>query len=410
MAERKRRQYGTGSVYQRADGKWVGRYEAGYTRTGGRRRVSVVGKTEAEAKRLLRDKIRALDDGAATTTRTNVKAWAATWLAMKQTTVRPKTWTGYRACVTEWIVPTIGHRRLDQLTPADVRAVASACRRAGRSSSTARQAHIVLGDMLKAATREGHAVPPRCLLVEPPAPGKGDRAALEPADALAVLKVAAGDADGSRWVAGLLQGMRQGECLGLTWDLVDTAAGWVDVSWQLQEIPWAHGCTDADPCGKKAPRACPARWFRVPDGFELRQLDGALCLTRPKTSSGQRIIPLVPWMRDALDAWREIAPSSPHSLVWPRPDGRPRIARDDGEAWAELQTRAGVQHAAGRPYKVHEMRHTTATLLAEAGVDPSVIQAILGHSTVATQAVYKTVRLDATRAALGEVAARLQLT
>lgn len=78
--ERRRRQYGTGSVYQRADGKWIGRYEVGRQHLDRRPApASVVGKTEAEAKRLLRDKIRALDDGVATTTRTNVKAWSATW-------------------------------------------------------------------------------------------------------------------------------------------------------------------------------------------------------------------------------------------------------------------------------------------------------------------------------------------
>ena len=55
--ERPRRQYGTGSVSQRADGKWVGRFDAGYTRTGGRRRKTVVATTEAECKRRLKKAI-----------------------------------------------------------------------------------------------------------------------------------------------------------------------------------------------------------------------------------------------------------------------------------------------------------------------------------------------------------------
>lgn len=414
--QRSRRQYGTGSITQRADGKWVGRFEAGFTSKGGRRRLSVVGKTETEAKAKLRDRMREVEQsGAATTSRTNVKAWSESWLQIKQSGVRPKTWAGYQSTVKTWIWPTIGHRRLDLITPSDVRAVSEAARKAGRSSSTARLAHVVLVEMLKDAQREGYSVPPRALLVDAPSPGKGERSALELADALAVLKVAAGDDDGSRWVAGLLQGMRQGECLGLTWDLVDTSAGWVDVSWQLQEVPYMHGC---DPkCGRRFGGDCPARKARIPDGFEMRRLDGALCLTRPKTAKGQRVIPLVPWMRSALDAWRLKAPKSPHGLVWPRPDGRPQLAKLDAAAWVDLQARAGVRssfvdakHSGERPYAVHEMRHTTATLLAEAGVDPSVIMAILGHSTVATQAVYKTVRLDATAAALGAVAERLQLT
>lgn len=413
---RRRRQYGSGSITQRADGKWVGRFEGGFTKEGGRRRLSVVADTEAKAKTKLRDKMREVaQSGAGTTsTRDNVKVWSEKWLAIKQAEIRPKTWAGYQSAVKTWIWPTIGHRRLDQLTPADIRAVSMAARKAGRSSSTARLAHVVLVEMLKAAQREGYPVPPRALLVDAPSPGKGKRSALELPDALAVLKVAAGDPGGSRWVAGLLQGMRQGECLGLTWDLVDTSAGWVDVSWQLQEVPYAHGCNPK--CGRRFGGDCPDRRPRIPDGFEMRRLDGALCLTRPKTAKGQRIIPLVPWMRSSLDAWRSIAPASPHGLVWPRPDGRPQLARADASAWVDLQARADVRspftdekQPEGRPYKVHEMRHTTATLLAEAGVDPSVIMAILGHSTVATQAVYKTVRLDVTAAALTAVAERLGL-
>ena len=51
--ERKRRQYGTGSITQRPDGLWMGRLEAGYNAKGKRRRLTVYGETEAEAKQKL---------------------------------------------------------------------------------------------------------------------------------------------------------------------------------------------------------------------------------------------------------------------------------------------------------------------------------------------------------------------
>src|SRR5699024_3710659 len=37
MTSKKRRHYGTGNVSQRANGKWVGRFDAGYSRTGHRK-------------------------------------------------------------------------------------------------------------------------------------------------------------------------------------------------------------------------------------------------------------------------------------------------------------------------------------------------------------------------------------
>src|SRR5881409_334019 len=117
----KRRQHGTGSVYRRAsDGIWCGSFDAGYTRTGGRRRPIVTGKTEAEVRTKLKLRIREFNQGSDVATRTTVKAWAATWLAERQQVDTPNAHTTDRAAV-GWIVETIGARRLDQLTPGHVR-------------------------------------------------------------------------------------------------------------------------------------------------------------------------------------------------------------------------------------------------------------------------------------------------
>lgn len=64
MAERKRRQYGTGSVYQRSNGgRWVGAVQAGFLPSGARRTITVTGVDEATVKRRLRDKIREIEAG-----------------------------------------------------------------------------------------------------------------------------------------------------------------------------------------------------------------------------------------------------------------------------------------------------------------------------------------------------------
>ncbi|MDQ1736550.1 MAG: hypothetical protein QOH56_2801 [Pseudonocardiales bacterium] len=234
-------------------------------------------------------------------------------------------------------------------------------------------------------------------------------------DALAMLDVAAGRPDGSRWVAALLQGMRQGECLGLTWKAVDLDAGVIDVSWQLQSIPYQHGCTRTGArweCARRFGGDCPSRSLRIPDGYEYRQLDGNLCLVRPKTEKGTRLIPLVPWMSAALTQWRKVAPASPHGLVWPRPDGRPQTSKADAEAWRDLQDVgqvASVDDTAGRRYQLHEARHTTATLLLEAGVDSEVIKAILGHSSIVTSRGYQHVSQELARKAMNELAGKLKL-
>jgi integrase len=393
---KKRRQYGSGSVTRRPDGKYVGRIEAGYTVSGKRRRIAVVASTEAECKRRLRDKrleLEAEGPGAVTTTRPTVKAWSETWLTAHERRVRPKTYATDASIVRRWIVPTIGHRRLADLTPADVRRVTDAVREAGLTTTTAGYAQAILARMLKAAIVEGHRVPERVLLAPKPAPAVSDRGAIPATEAGRLLDHAMQTPDGSRWVAALLQGMRQGECLGLTWDAVDLDRGLVDVSWQLQALPYADRERDR---------------FRLPDGYEARRLEGAYHLVRPKTAKGRRVVPLVEWAVGALRDWQAVAPESPHGLVWPRPDGLPRTPNQDRAAWRALQDAAGVRKGSGY-YVLHEARNTTATLLLALGVDPEIIKAILGHSSIVTSRGYMTVDVEMMRRALMGVAESLGL-
>ncbi|MGH3536319.1 MAG: tyrosine-type recombinase/integrase [Pseudonocardiaceae bacterium] len=394
--ERKRRQYGTGSVYQRArDGRWVGTIEAGWTRDGTRRRITVTGRTEAEARTNLKLRQRDLARGdAPTSDRTTVKAWATQWLAMTGRTARPKTHTTDRGAVTAWIIPTIGHKRLDKLTPGDARAVTDAVRAAGLSTTTGHRYHGTLRRMLKAAVAEGYTVPARVLEVRPPAVAVHDRQAIPTPQALAMLAVASTLPAGPRWFAAFAQGMRQGECLGLTWD--EVRGDRLTVSWQLQALPYR------DPGDHTA-------GFAVPDGYEARHLADALHLVRPKSKAGWRVLPLIPAMADALGRWRHVAPDSPHGLVWASPDGYPRRAREDREEWRYLQEAANVRHPSGRWYHLHEARNTTATLLLEMGVPESVRIAILGHTNIVTTRGYETVDLELARDALARVGGALRL-
>ena len=154
--------------------------------------------------------------------------------------------------------------------------------------------------------------------------------------------------------------------------------------------------------------------FRVPDGHEAKHLVDSYHLVRPKSRAGWRVIPMVPWIRAALQAWRDVAPDSPHGLVWPTQTGRPANEAADRQEWAALQDTASaggtvVLHPAGRRYVRHESRHTTATLLLEAGVDPKVIQTIIGHSSLATLRGYQHASVEQATKALEAIAASLQL-
>jgi integrase len=394
-----RRDYGSGSVYRRAsDGRWCGTIEAGYTADGSRRRITVTGKTEAEAKRRVRDRKAELDrEGRRHSKRTiTVKAWSDQWLADIVTKVRPNAYDADKAGV-RWIVEAIGSVKLDDLTPADVRAVAKRLRAAGRSSSTALRYQGTLTRMLKAASLDGYAVPPNVLLAEKPKRAVHDRKALSLDQAMAVLAHVATMPDGSRWALAFLQGIRRGEALGLTWEQIDLDVGTLTVSWQLQALRYL------DPKDK-------SRGFVIPDGYEARHLIGAKHLVRPKSRKGWRVQPLVPWAVNALRDWQEIAPANAHGLVYPGRGDWPRNTEDDLEQWQAIQRAAGVAHPSGRPYHRHEIRNTTATLLMELKVPESVRLAIMGHSSIAVTQGYEFVDVAQSRLALEQVAERLHLT
>lgn len=403
------RQHGTGTVFQRADGKWIGRYRDGYTTTGNYRYRTVTGESKAKCQAELNKAVRAARDAETTLSpRMTVKQWCDEWLPRQEQRVRPKGFIADRGAVNNWIVPNIGAKKLVDLTPADIRKVQDAIT-AKLTQATAIRYHSTLMGALKAASIEGHLIPARVFLSKPPQPDatENDRMDITVGDAIKMLKAAEQMPDNSRWVAALMQGMRQGERSGLAWDHVDLDAGTLDVSWQLQPLPYRHGCDEADPCGRK-PSKCPQYAFRVPTGYEHRRVFGAWHLVRPKSESGQRLMPLVPWMVASLQQWREVAPDSP--LVWPRPNGKPRTDKMDLQDWHDLQDAAGVRHPNGRHYHTHEARHTAATMLMALGVDSQVIVAIMGHSSILSTRAYQHADLTLMRTALDGVAERLQLT
>lgn len=66
-------------------------------------------------------------------------------------------------------------------------------------------------------------------------------------------------------------------------------------------------------------------------------------------------------------------------LIFAQPNGRPLDKHSDYEAWTRLLSDAGVRHI-----RLHDGRHTAATLLLTAGVHPRVVMKLLGHSQMRT--------------------------
>ena len=368
--------------------------EAGWTEQGKRRRITLKARTEAAVRRrLLEAQRRIAAEGltALTSGSITVKRWTDRWLKERQRVVRPGTYVSDRAAVGRWIVPAIGHKRLDELTPSDIRRVALAQENAGLALATMRRTHAVLRKILSDAVAEGYSVPQRARETGGPGSGRSSRQALSAEAAAKILSVAATRPDVSRWGAALVQGLRPAEALGLTWEMVDLEAETMTLAWQLKALPYVESRR-------------PESGFRVPRGFESRQIDGAYHLVRPKTRAGSRVVPLVPWLVEELSLWADRAPKSSYGLVWPRYDGYPQSAEQDRRQWYDLVEEAGVtvvlpDGSTRRPL-LYEARHTAATLLLANGVDETTIKAILGHSSVLSTQSYLHTDRSRTRRAL----------
>jgi integrase len=173
----------------------------------------------------------------------------------------------------------------------------------------------------------------------------------------------------------LLTGARRGEVIGLERDRVGDV---LDLSWQLLRLKK----TDTD--GKPD----------VPADYEYRHLTGGLYLTRPKSSSSWRVIPLIDPLRSILEKHMASTPENEWGLVFtrtgtgrgakPRPYG-PDLA---GKDWRRILAAAGIN----KDVRLHDGRHTTVDLLYAAGVPDDLIQEIVGHSTRTMTQQYKSLR------------------
>lgn len=400
---------GKGAVYQRAsDGLWVASLELP-PRNGKRRRKVVTAKTEkAVIAKLNEEKDEYERTGDLPTAGQTVAQWLNLWfttIAVKK--IRPKTAATYRTLLERHIIPTIGSVKLTTLTPAHVRRVEEAITSTLKnpkkpelgtlSSTTAAQAHRILAVALKYAEREGRVKRNAATLTDAPRKAQRQIGLLTGADGWKVLQEVAQDRLGSRWAAALLTGARQGELLGLE---IDRVTDEIDLSWQLQRISWEHGCDQK--CGSARASECPVRTITAPADWERRYLTGGLWLSRPKSQAGWRIIPLVEPLRTIIERRIEAAAFEPNpfGLLWTSDlkkvsgrdtyrdglDGSPIDPSTDNAAWHAVLKRAGVADV-----RLHDARHTAASLLLDAGVPEPTMLRILGQSSIAALRGYQRV-------------------
>lgn len=410
MTKKAPRRKGTGGFYQRKDGMWVVAVELPNDGKARRRKVITRARKD-DAKRAL-DKLRAdLERAGDLDTRSpTLETWLNLWFdrhAAKR--LKVSTRPTYRSKIDNYIIPSIGRVRLDQLAPKHVHRLHDYVEtELGLSTTTSLQAHRILAKALKDAERQGRVSRNVATLVDAPAPALVNIGYLDNEQHKTMLRAAEHDpAETTRWLVGFQAGLRPGERLGLTRDSIDLERRVIIVAWQLQRLTYAHGCAgegDKPTCGRKRGGNCPERRLDVPSDQEVRHLEGGLYLTRPKTKAGWRVVPMTPAVYEMLRFHLTTTPTGVHGLVFTRDDDerpheRPIDPSDDAKDWAAALERARLPHV-----RRHSARHTCNTVLDELGTPDNVKEQILGHTSQDANRIYThvaDVRMVAAMDALG---------
>lgn len=321
----------------------------------------------------------------------------------------PDTIKLYRGHLRNHIGPLIGHIKVNEVRPENIDAVYVAMGKKGTGEGTQRVVHSFISRALEVAWRRDLCGSNVVRKVDAPVSDPVDIVPIDTADARLILdSVADGRRNAARWSVAMALGLRQGEALGLRWRFIDFETRQIHVWWKMNRRIFEHGCKPA--CGRKRACDCPDRVLPLRQGES--QLYNGFVMGRPKGRS-TRTIPLPEQLFDELklhkerqDKERELAEAgglwADLDLVFASEVGLPIDPSDDRKAWKAIVAAVGVDEA-----RVHDMRHTAASLLIEQGVPTSVVQEILGHADVRTTQRYVHVGSESARRATDAIGSAL---
>ncbi|MEU6649319.1 site-specific integrase [Streptomyces sp. NPDC046900] len=393
MAEEKKKRTrqpnGRSSIYFGKDGKWHGRVIVGIRDDGTPYRRHVERKTRAEVALAVRELEKDRD---AKTVRKpgkawTVKAWLTHWIEnVAPLAVNDNTMVGYGVAVRKHLIPGLGAHRLDRLKPEHIEAFYAKMQANGSKPATAHQAHRTLRTSLNEAVRRGHLGKNPVQLAKAPKTGDYEVEPYSVQEVQRLLKAADRHRTSARWAVALALGLRQGEVLGLKWEDVDLDGGFLVVRRSRHRAQYAHGC--AEPCGRKA-GYCPQRRRSNPETSTTKSPAGRRAVGLP-----EQLVDLLRAHLKAQEREREAAGQRwvENGLVFPDEHGRSPSHRRDWSEWKALLTEAKV-----RDGRLHDARHTAATVLLILGVPERAVMGLMGWSTTAMAARYQHM-VDAVRA------------
>ena len=367
----RRRSNGEGSIYHRKDGRWEGALYV-LTTSGIRKRLRVYGQTQAEVRRKLVETKAQQHRGIAVPDKVwRLDEYLDYWLEkIVRPSRRPTTFDRYESTVRRYLKPQLGHHTLASLSIPTLQSYLNELLTTGCPLRSVQMVREVLSSALTTAMRQELVIRNVARFVVLPGRAEADVEPWSASEVAAFLSAARGHWLHMPFVLLVLYGMRRGEVLGLRWRDIDFDRNELHIR---QQVYRAGGATSVGPV---------------------------------KTSAGRRTLPLLSLARDLLEQLRQTrAPKNPDDLVF-------TALKSTGPVGPQTLThafwRVCQQHDL-RTIRLHDVRHTTATLLNNLGVPARNAQLILGHADVTTtMQIYQHDNLDARRQALEQLEGLLE--
>jgi integrase len=371
MTGRTRAPNGASSIYQGQDGKWHGRVTMGTRDDGRPDRRHLESKSRAEVTRKVRELEKQRDSGRVQRPGRawTVEQWLTHWVEhIAAPVVSENTLASYRVAVRVHLIPGIGAHRLDRLQPEHLERLYVRMMAAGSSAGTAHQAHRTARTALGEAVRRGYLRSNPATLAKPPRLSETEVEPFSIEDVQRILTAVGERRNGARWAVALALGLRQGEALGLRWPDVDLDAGTLVVRRSRNRPRYEHGCGGT--CGKDRAGYCRQRRQLRADAGDTKSANGRRVVGLPA-----ELVKLLGAHRAEQDRERQLAAQlwQEGGWVFTSPTGQPVNPSTDYHEWKRLLRAAGVREA-----RLHDARHTAATVLLVLGVPERAVMSVMG--------------------------------
>lgn len=322
-----------------------------------------------DAQRYLTKKLRELDTGTfVDASPLTVGTFLVQWLENSaKPRVREKTLADYTRLARSYLIPPLGHRKLSELTAAEIQSVYAKMQRDGLSPRSIRYAHSVLHGALEQAVRWNMLARNVSKLVDLPRHERREMNALSREEATAFLRASSGTQWDALWVLLLTTGLRPGEALALKW--ADIESGKIRVQRALTRSGTNYS------------------------------------LVEPKTPRARRVVTLPKSAAESLNTHRlrqieERLKAGPlwvdNDLIFTTRKGNPL----DYRLLVQRHFKPLLRGNNLRQIRPYDLRHSCATLLLGAGENVKVVSERLGHASAAlTLDVYSHVLPDMQQAA-----------